>query len=63
MGREYTNFFISRSSKVNPNLDFWFEKKHLATLPWTEMFLLTSRSKQAGPFKCARINVDNTIGE
>jgi hypothetical protein len=22
---EYTNFFISRSSKVYPNLDFWFE--------------------------------------
>jgi hypothetical protein len=29
---KYNNFSIPRPSKLYSNLDFWFEKNHLATL-------------------------------
>jgi hypothetical protein len=32
---------------------FGLKTNHLATLSWTKIIFLTSRSKQADPFKCA----------
>jgi hypothetical protein len=31
----FTNIFNSKALQICPNLDFWFEKYHLATLDWT----------------------------